>query len=428
MPLRTTSANTVRLLMALVCTCLVLFSGCSRRFWRQQAERDTYEAVRSKLNDPRWAVPRVNLTPDPRSRFYDPWNPDCEPLPPDDPAAHQTMHCVSGRRGYKNWHKLGTALSIENPHWLEPFGIEMENADPVHGHSYVDLQDVSLHQAVGLTYIHSRTYQTAIEDLYLTALAVTEEQFNLGVRYIGTSGRVPGLDAGVTDNPGGDNTVNLDPRFGVSQLLPAGGQLAVELANNTLWLFGGGTSSSATSLAFSLTQPLLYRAGRKVVLEALTQAERNVLYSARDLARFRQTLFTGTTADFLAIQLQLQAIRNLEGNIRRVEDQIKIRRAEDQKAPKTISWPLLDMPADDEIPESLAGQLVYDRPHNSLRWTGAMTEQQIEEILAVSSDPRYQAAAHTGNHDVARRPAADSSERTAKPAAAGPPESGRPHR
>lgn len=393
MPFRTPSDRTFAALIALACVCLLALPGCTRRFWRRQAERDTYEAVFDKLNDPHWAVPRVDLKPDPRSRFYDPWDPDREPLPPDDPAAHQTMHCVSGRRGYKNWHKLGTALSIENPQWLAPFGILMDSADPVHGHSQVNLEDVTLKQAVELSYIHQREYQEIIEDVYLTALAVTEEQFNLGVRYAGPGVRVPGFTGALTDNPAGDNTISFDPRLGLTQLLPAGGQIAVELANNTLWLFGGGTSSSASTLAFSLTQPLLFQAGRKVVLEALTQAERNVLYSVRDLARFRQEQFTDTTTAFLGLQAQLQEIRNLEGNIRRVEDQVEIRRAEDRKTPNRIGWELREMPEDAVIPDSLADVLWYDAETYTLRWRGPMTEEQQRDLLSISDDPGFLAAA-----------------------------------
>ncbi len=373
---------------------LVLISGCSRRFWRQQAERDTYEAVSSKLNDPHWAVPRIDLKPDSRSRFYDPYDPDHEPLPPDDPAAHESMHCVSGRKGYKNWHKLGRALSIENPHWLSSYGVLMENADPVHGHDQVELEDITLQQAIELTMIHSRDYQSTIENLYLTALSVTQEQFNLGVRYLGPGGRVPGATASLTDNPGGPDTVGLSPRFGVAQLLPAGTQLAVELANNTLWLFGGGTSSSASTLAFSLTQPLLFRAGRKVVLEALTQAERNVLYSARDLARFRQTLFTSVASDFLGIQQQLHAICNLEGNILRLEEQLKVRRESDEIQQRVIRYDLAEFPEAAVIPESIRDQFSYDEFARTLVWNGyALSDEQRDAILSVSSNRVYQAAA-----------------------------------
>lgn len=393
MPHRTVSRNTYRYIVIAMCLGLVAQSGCSRRFWRQQAERDTYEAVSRKLNDPHWTLPRIDLKPDSRSRFYDPWDPDCEPLPPDDPAAHQSMHSVSGRRGYKSWHKLGTALSIENPHWLSSYSVLMDNADPVHGHSQVTMENITLQQAIELAYIHSRTYQTAIEDLYLTALSVTQQEFNLGVRYAGPGVRVPGFTGGLTDNPGGADTFGLNPRLGASQLLPAGTQLAAELANNTLWLFGGGTSNSASTLAFSLTQPLLFRAGRKVVLEGLTQADRNVLYAARDLARFRQRLFTDVTTGFLQLQQQLQRIRNLESNIRQLEDQIEIRLAEDRKQPSRIGRPLASFPANVELPESLAGLLRYDAADARLLWTGPMSAEQRDAIRSLSDEPDYQAAA-----------------------------------
>lgn len=373
---------------------MLLLTGCSRRFWRRQAERDTYEAVADKLNDPHWAVPRIDLTPDSRSRFFDPYDPDQGPLPPDDPAAHESMQCVSGRRGYKNWHKLGRALSIENPQWLSSYGVLMENADPVHAHNLMKLEDTTLQEAVDLTYIHSREYQTSIEDLYLTALAVTQEQFNLGVRYFGPGVQVPGATATVTDNPGARDTAGLSSRVGAAQLLPAGTQLAVELANNTLWLFGGGTSSSATTLAFSLTQPLLFRAGRKVVLEALTQAERNVLYSARDLARFRQVLFTSVAGSFLRIQRQLQFIRNQEGNILRLEQQIEAQRAKDSRPIKRARAELAAFPEDAVIPEAIVDLLSYDSVLRVLQWDSVtLTEQQKELILSVSGDSEYQAAA-----------------------------------
>ncbi len=77
-------------------------SGCSRAFWRRQADRDAYNLVGEKLNDRAWAVPRIDITPDPRSRFYDPYDADRGPLPPDDPAAGEYMLCVAGKRGYKS--------------------------------------------------------------------------------------------------------------------------------------------------------------------------------------------------------------------------------------------------------------------------------------------------------------------------------------
>jgi hypothetical protein len=115
-------------LFAAACGILLCISsaGCSRAFWRSQADMDVYHLLDAKTLDPRWDLPRLDLTPDPRSRFCDPYDPDKEPLPPDDPSAHEYMHCVYGMRGYKNWHKFGDAMSIENPHWLESFGVKPE--------------------------------------------------------------------------------------------------------------------------------------------------------------------------------------------------------------------------------------------------------------------------------------------------------------
>ncbi|MFN5908137.1 MAG: hypothetical protein ACK5A3_18965, partial [Planctomyces sp.] len=88
-------------LMLLGVAGLTSLSGCSRQFWRKQADRDAYTAIGEKINDPHWSVPRVDLTPDPRSRFYETGGTDKPPLPPAVPAAHELMPSVNWRRGDK---------------------------------------------------------------------------------------------------------------------------------------------------------------------------------------------------------------------------------------------------------------------------------------------------------------------------------------
>ncbi|MFO0427361.1 MAG: TolC family protein [Planctomyces sp.] len=375
----------------LVAVILLSVSGCSRQFWRRQADRDTYNATVEKLNHPHWQVPRFHLAPDHRSRFFDPWDPDKGPLPPDDPAAHEFMHQVNGRRGYKNWHKMGRSLSIENPQWLEPFGIAVQGADPVIGHSRVELRDVTLPQAVELSYIHSREYQTAIEDLYLSALALTLERFKLGVRYLGVNGTEPGASLFSTTRRNGNTTGTLNSSFGISQVLPTGGQIAVELANSTLWLFGSPGSSSASSLSYSLTQPLMFRAGRKIALEPLTQAERNVLYQARILARFRQSLFTATAQSYLALLQQRQNILNSENNIRQLNERLVAQQAQDEYQSNLLHYALANFPEGVTIPESLSPNLSHT--DGNLFWNGPMTLEQRDALLELSDDPFYQIAA-----------------------------------
>src|SRR5262249_46139965 len=166
--------------------------------------------------------------------------------------------------------------------------------------------------AIDLSYIHSRDYQTQIENLYLAALALTLQRFAFDVQFIGLNGK-PSSSLSFTDVPSTSDTLALGSNgslstlsqgallpsnVGATQLLPSGAQWLVELANNTLWLFAKGDSSqaTATTLSYSLVQPLLANGGRRFVMENLTQAERNVLYAARDLARYRQGFFTSTVA------------------------------------------------------------------------------------------------------------------------------------
>ena len=90
--------------------------------------------------------------------------------------------------------------------------------------------------------------------------------------------------------------------LGVGQARPTGGQMAVDIANSVTWAFAGnGNEMSAPTLGYSLTQPLLFKAGRKIALENLTQAERSVLYDVRRLARYRQTLFVTVTSAYLTL-------------------------------------------------------------------------------------------------------------------------------
>ena len=74
-----------------------------------------------------------------------------------------------------------------------------------------------------------------------------------------------------------------------------------ELTNNTIWMLSGNSGSqTATTLAYSLVQPLAFDVQRTINLEKITQQERNVLYKIRDFARFRKdfyvTVVTGSRA------------------------------------------------------------------------------------------------------------------------------------
>jgi len=255
-----------------------------------RADAQSYDIVRQKTSDPRWSVPRIDITPDPLSRFYDGTDPDRPPLPPDDPSANRYMQCAYGMRGPKAWAKLDRLNQVENPFWTE----SLPDAPQVKDHVQVPRIDhLGLEESIELGLIHSRDYQEQIENMYLSALVLTFQRYRFDVRPIGFNGE-PSTALLFRNQPTDQSNLELGPTtLGVSKLLPAGGQAVAELTNNTLWMFSGGnTTATASGLAYSLVQPLFAGAGREIAMENLTQSERNSLYAARDFARFRKEFYT----------------------------------------------------------------------------------------------------------------------------------------
>jgi len=70
--------------------------------YHQKADRDAYAAIagKSELLPGEIALREGGcIEPSPASRFFDPFDPDHPPMPPDDPIAHALMLKVDGRGG-----------------------------------------------------------------------------------------------------------------------------------------------------------------------------------------------------------------------------------------------------------------------------------------------------------------------------------------
>src|SRR5207245_857696 len=100
-------------------------------------------------------------------------------------------------------------------------------------------------------------------------------------------------------------------------------------ANNLVTTFSGVDQTVwSSNLIAMFTQPVLRGAGRRVRLEALTEAERQVLYAVRDFARFRKQFYVNLTIaqrnGYLALLLDVQNIRNLESNVKSQEQNYRM--------------------------------------------------------------------------------------------------------
>ena len=102
--------------------------------------------------------------------------------------------------------------------------------------------------------------------------------------------------------------MTIPSQLGVDKMLVTGADLAARFANQVLITFNGTQGLSAdvsSSLLFDFSQSLLQR---DVQLEGLTQAERNIVYTARSFTRYRKNMFASQTQTYYSLVQQFRRI------------------------------------------------------------------------------------------------------------------------
>lgn len=176
-----------------------------------------------------------------------------------------------------------------------------------------DLMDparrLTLPDIIQLAQINSREYQTQKETLYRAALRLTLQRFDYDLKFSpfgsGTSGTLTHRRSlGTTVN-----TLGIPSAVQGDAVLATGGDLLARFANSVVLTFDGPNGFAAdigSSMFLELSQSLFQR---DIRFERLTQAERNVVYAARDLARFRKTLFVDLASRYYRL---IQNYRQVE--------------------------------------------------------------------------------------------------------------------
>ena len=276
---------------------LIIFAvGCSRQRYRTNADQEVYGLLNTVHEcDPLWEMDGFSLDSDENSRYSNFYDPDKQPMPQDDTAAHRLMQCVDGKKGSKKWYKNGCTESVENANWVASLPV---NED---GKVVVD-QDAAFDLAI----MHSPDYRSALENVYMAALDVTAERFAFDTKFYGG-------ESLFFNNYGGfrkDSTSTLENQLdsgdgsGVAtRKFATGADLIVNIANSMVWTFGpdGQSFNPVTRLSYSFTQPFLRGAGRQIVLESLTRSERQLLANVRQLAFYQQGFYVGVLTGSYAI-------------------------------------------------------------------------------------------------------------------------------
>jgi outer membrane protein TolC len=179
-----------------------------------------------------------------------------------------------------------------------PNDIKVEQASP-------KSRVLTLAQVVALATAQNRDYQTQKESLYLTALDLTLTRHQYARQWFGT------IDGTYTDDKSGEDDVDLQISGGVDQKLLLLNGIIVNAGIAIDWvrfLTGDPRHTIGSVLSGDLTVPLLGAGAGKSEREALTQAERNVLYRIRTFNRYRKTFVVDIIRDYYNVLQQRESL------------------------------------------------------------------------------------------------------------------------
>lgn len=207
--------------------------------------------------------------------------------------------------------------NIINQKWREDFGTKanykISDTEPAPNDIQIEKSVpatgvLSLSQAVALATAHNREYQREKEELYIKALdlRLTRHEFERQYFIVTTSGY---------SADGNNEVLSREANFGFNQLLASGTRISTKLTVAWIKVLSGNLRGGLSSLlSATVTQPLLRGSNPKVVLENLTQSERDTLYQVRAFNRFRQTFVVSVISQYYEVLELYDLTRNAESN------------------------------------------------------------------------------------------------------------------
>lgn len=174
-------------------------------------------------------------------------------------------------------------------------------------------ETINLEQSLAMAFSTSRDFRSQKESLYLSALSFT------GVRHQYDWRPSAVLSGDVTANGSGDAPTSTSAAatatLALTRRLLSGGTFAVSASGVQGGRLGGGaTDDNASNLGLTFSQPLLAGAGL-AAREALFQAQRGLLYDARDFELFRQSLAIDVISRYYGLLRQKRFIETARANM-----------------------------------------------------------------------------------------------------------------
>lgn len=162
---------------------------------------------------------------------------------------------------------------------------------------------------LGVAAENSRDWQDERERLFRAALDLTRQRWDFSVQENGSASAFLAGTGGEAESQGFLSNFNLFKLLGIGTRIT--GDIGLDLLRDV----GSGDGWDALShLSLNITQPILRGFGAEIVMEPLTQAERDVLYQARRYERFRRTFAVDIAQRFFQVLERLDRLENEEAN------------------------------------------------------------------------------------------------------------------
>jgi len=215
---------------------------------------------------------------------------------------------------------LGAKALARPKHWpekdLAPY--ERGTSELVRCMDDNGLVKLTLLDALEVAAANNRGYQSQKESVFRSALSLDLESDEFRSTFAGAMETLFSVDTAPTVT-GFENAGSVD----WSKRMKAGATLTAGIAIDLVKLMTADRSSSLGITAdASISIPLLRGSGTHIVKEALTQAERDVIYEIWSFERYKKTFAVRVASEYLSVLQRMDRIKNAEENYRRLKDSV----------------------------------------------------------------------------------------------------------
>jgi outer membrane protein TolC len=181
-------------------------------------------------------------------------------------------------------------------------------------------QVFTLTDALAYTQQHRREYQTAKEDLYLSALALTLEHHLWTPQFAASLRGIYGNFGEIRDF---DQATRFVADLSVAQRLPYGGEFTAAMVSTLVRDVGRSiTASEGSQIQLGLDIPLLRGAGH-VAQEDLYRLERALTYQVRSFERFRRQQLVTVAQQYFSLLATKQSVVDAATSLQSATDDLE---------------------------------------------------------------------------------------------------------